>query len=102
MSRLPVFEDTVWRSTRHRGRLQWFTDITWAGHDYRIVLTLGTKKVYVDLLSGRSHRMTVVADMFRTRLDELERFAFDSVVHYLSQATPLVDALQEPLSFWQH
>lgn len=102
MSRLPVFEDTAWRSTRHRGRVQWFTNVTWAGHDYRIVLTLGTKKVYVDLLSGHSHRMTLVADMFRTRLVDLERFAFDSVVYYLSQATPLVDALQEPLPFWQH
>lgn len=102
MSRLPVFEDTTWRPTRHRGRIQWFTTITWAGHDYRIVLTLGTKKVYVDLLSGHSNRMTVVVDMFHTRLDELERFAFDSVVHYLSQATPLVDAIQDPLPFWQH
>lgn len=102
MSRLPVFEDTKWRPASHRGRLQWFTDITWAGNDYRIVLTLGTKKVYVNLLSGRSHRMTVTADMFRSRLDELERFAFDSVVYYLSQATPLVDAIQDPLPFWQH
>ena len=102
MSRLPVFEDTVWRPMRHRGRVQWFTDITWGGNDYRIVLTLGTKKVYVDLLSGHSHRMTMVADMLRTRLVDLERFAFDSVVYYLSQATPLVGAIQEPLPFWQH
>lgn len=102
MSQLPVFEDTTWRSTHHCGRLQWFTDITWAGHDYRIVLSLGTKKLYVDLLSGHAHRMTVVADMFCTRLVDLERFAFDSVIYYLSQATPLVDALQEPLPFWQH
>lgn len=102
MSQLPVFEDTVWRSTRHRGRLQWFTDITWGSHDYRIVLTLGTKKLYADLLSGHERRMTLVTDMFRANLVDLERFAFDSVVYYLSQATPLVDALQEPLPFWQH
>ncbi len=102
MGRLPVFEDTTWASTRHRGRLQWFTDITWAGHDYRIVLTLGTKKLYVDLLLDHHHRMLITADMFRTRLVDLQRFAFDSVIYYLSQATPLVDALQEPLPFWQH
>ena len=102
MSRLPVFEDTTWRPCRHRGKLQWFTDFTWAGHDYRIVLTLGTKKVYVDLLSGRSRRMTLVADMFRSPLVDLQRFAFDSVVYYLSQATPLVDAVQDPLPYWQH
>ena len=102
MSRLPVFEDTVWRSARHRGKLQWFTDITWASNDYRIMLTLGTKKVYVDLLSGHSHRMTIVADIFQTRLVDLERFAFGSVVYYLTQATSLVDAIQDPLPYWQH
>ena len=102
MSRLPVFEDTTWGSTSHRGKIQWFTDFTWAGHDYRIVLTLGTKKVYVDLISECSHRMTLVVDMFCSRLDELERFAFDSVVYYLSRATPLVDAIQDPLPYWQH
>lgn len=102
MSRLPVFEDTAWRPTRHRGRVQWFTDITWAEHDYLIVLTLESKKFHVDLLLGRSHRMVLTADIFRARLVELERFAFDSVVYYLSQATPLVGAFQEPLPFWQH
>lgn len=102
MSQLPVFEDTSWRPVRKRVRLQWFTDLTWAGHDYRIVLTLSTKKVHVDLLSGYSHRLTLTADMFRTTLVDLERFAFDSVVYYLSQATPLVDAIQEPLPYWQH
>jgi hypothetical protein len=102
MSRLPVFEDTTWSSARHRGKLQWYTDVTWAGCDYRIVLTLGTKKVYVDLFSGRARRMTMIADMFCTRLIDLQRFAFDSVVYYLSQATPLVDAIQDPLPYWQH
>ena len=102
MSRLPVFEDTVWDYTRHRGRLQYFTDISFAGHDYRIVLTLGSKKVYVDLFSGTVRRMTMTTDMFDGRLVDIERFAFDSVVYYLSQATPLVDAVQEPLPFWQH
>lgn len=102
MSQLPVFEDTVWKPCRRRGKLQWFTDIAWAGRDYRIVLTLGTKKVYVDLFSDRSRRMTLIADMIRTRLVDLERFAFDSVEYYLSQATPLVDAIQDPLPYWQH
>lgn len=102
MSRLPVFEDTTWKPARHRSKLQWYTDFTWAGCDYRIVLTLGTKKVYVDLFSGRARRMTMITDMFHTRLIVLERFAFDSVVYYLSQATPLVDAIQDPLPYWQH
>ena len=35
MSRLPVFEDTAWDYTRHRGNLQHYTTITWAGRDYR-------------------------------------------------------------------
>lgn len=102
MSRLPVFEDTTWRSTRHRGKLQWYTDFTWINSDYRIVLTLGTKKAYVDLFSDRSRRMTMVVDMFRAPLVGLERFAFDSVVYYLTQATSLVDAIQDPLPYWQH
>ena len=102
MSRLPVFEDTVWGYTRHRGKLQHFTDISFAGRDYRIVLTLGAKKVHVDLYSGTVRRMTMTADMFDSRLVDLERFAFDSVVYYLSQATPLVDAIQDPMLFWQH
>jgi hypothetical protein len=102
MSRLPVFEDTHWRPSRHHHRLQWFTDITWGGNDYRIVLVLGTKKVYVDLISGYAHRMTLTVDMFHTRLIDLQRFAFDSVVYYLSQATPLVGAVQDPLPYWQH
>lgn len=102
MSRLPVFEDTTWRPARHRGKLQWYTNVVLGDCDYRIVLTFGTKKVYVDLLSGYSHRMTLVADIVNTRLVELERFAFDSVVHYLSQVTPSVGAIQDPLPYWQH
>lgn len=102
MSRLPVFEDTVWDYTSHRGNLQYFTNVSWAGRDYRIVLTLGVKKVHVDLFSGTARRMTMTIDMFDIRLVDLERFAFDSVVYYLSQATSLVDAIQEPLPFWQH
>ena len=102
MSRLPVFEDTTWNYTRHRGRLQYFTDFAWAGRDYRIVLSVGTKSFHVDLYSGTVRRMTMTTDMFDTRIVDLERFAFGSVVYYLSQATPLVDALQEPLPFWQH
>ena len=102
MSRLPVFEDTTWSYTRHRGKLQYYTDITWAGRDYRIVLSYGVKKLHVDLYSNTARRMTMTTDMIDTRIVDLERFAFDSVVYYLSQATPLVDALQEPLPFWQH
>lgn len=102
MSRLPVFEDTTWSFTRHRGKLQYSTDITWAGRDYRIVMSLGTKKLHVDLYSSTVLRMTMTTDMIDTRIVDLQRFAFDSVVYYLSQATPLVDALQEPLPFWQH
>lgn len=102
MSRLPVFEDTVWDYTRHRGNLQYFTTLSWAGRDYRIVLTLGVKRFHVDLYSGTVRRMTMTSDMFDSRLVDLERFAFDSVVYYLSQATPLVDAIQDPLPYWQH
>lgn len=102
MGRLPVFEDTVWDYTRHRGDLQYFTTISFAGCDYRIVLTLGVKKVHVDLFSGTARRMTMTTDMFDTRLVVLQRFAFDSVVYYLSQAMPLVDAIQDPLPYWQH
>lgn len=102
MSRLPVFEDTSWDYTRHRGNLQYFTSISFAGRDYRIVLTLGVKKVHVDLFSSTERRMTMTTEMFDTRLVDLERFAFDSVVYYLSQATPLVDAIQDPLPYWQH
>lgn len=102
MSRLPVFEDTTWNYTRHRGNLKYFTNLTWAGRDYRIVLTLGVKKVRVGLFSSAVRRMTMTTDMFGTRLVDLQRFAFDSVVYYLSRATPLVDAIQEPLPYWQH
>lgn len=102
MNRLPVFEDTTWNFTRHRDKLQYFTDITWAERDYRIVMSLGTKKLYVDLFSNTVRRMTLTTDMIDTRIIDLERFAFGSVIYYLSQATPLVDALQEPLPFWQH
>ena len=102
MSRLPVFEDTAWSYTRHRGNLQYFTNLIWAGSDYRIVLTLGVKRLHVDLYSGTRRRMAMTTDMIDTRLVDLERFAFDSAVYYLSQATSLVDAVQEPLPFWQH
>lgn len=102
MSRLPVFEDTTWGYTRHRGKLQYFTDLSWADRDYRLVMSLGTKKLHVDLYSGTVRRMTMTTDMIDTRIVDLQRFAFGSVVYYLSQATPLVDALQEPLPFWQH
>lgn len=101
MSRLPVFEDTVWDYTRHRGKLQHFTNFTWASHDYRIVLTLSDRRFHVDLYSGTVRHMTATY-MFDIRVADLQRFAFDSVVYYLSQATPLVDALQEPLPYWQH
>lgn len=102
MSHLPVFEDTTWDFTRRRGSLQYFTNITWAGREYRIVMSPGTKKLHVDLYSNTVRRMTLTTDMIDTRIIDLERFAFGSVVYYLSQATPLVDALQEPLPFWQH
>lgn len=102
MSRLPVFEDTTWDYTRHRGNLQYFANLTWAGRVYRIVMSLGTKKLHVDLYSDTVRRMTMTTDMIDTRIIDLQRFAFDSVVYFLSQATPLVDALQEPLPFWQH
>lgn len=102
MSRLPVFEDTTWSFTRHRGKLQYFTDFSWAGIDYRLVMELTTKKVHVDLYSNAVCRMTMTIDMIDTRIVDLQRFAFDSVVYYLSQATPLVDAIQDPLPYWQH
>lgn len=102
MNRLPVFEDSAWDYTRHHGNLQYFTNLIWAGRDYRIVLTLGVKKIHVDLFSGIVRRMTMTTDMFVTRLVDLERFAFDSVVYYLSQATPLGGAIQDPLPYWQH
>lgn len=101
MSRLPVFEDTVWNYTRHRGNLQYFTNFTWAGRDYRIVLTLGVKRFHVDLYSGTVRYMAATY-MFDMCVAALQSFAFDSVIHYLSQATSLADALQEPLPFWQH
>lgn len=102
MNRLPAFEDTTWKFTRHRGKLQYFTDLSWAGRDYRLVTTLGVKKFHVDLYTGDVRHMTLTVDMIDTRLVDLQRFAFDSVVYYLSQATPLVDAIQEPLPYWQH
>lgn len=102
MNRLPVFEDTVWDYTRHHGTLQYFTNISFAGCEYRIVLGLGVKRFHVDLYSGTVRRMTMTVEMFDIRLVDLERFAFDSVVYYLSQATSLVDAIQDPLPYWQH
>lgn len=102
MSQLPVFEDTTWNYTRHRGRLQYFTDLLWAGREYRIVMSLGTKKLYIDVYSSNVSRMTMTVDFIDAPLVELERFAFGSVIYYLSQATPLVDAIQDPLPYWQH
>lgn len=102
MSRLPVFEDTTWKFIRRRGKLQYFTDITWAGRDFRLVMALSVKKLHVDLYTADVHRMTLTVDMIDAPIIELERFAFDSVVYYLSQATPLVDAIQYPLPYWQH
>ena len=98
MSRLPVFEDITWDYTRHRGDLQYCTKLTWADREYRIFITLSVKRFHVDLYLGTVRRMTGTY-MFDIRVDDLKRFAFDSVVYYLSQATPLVDALQEPLPF---
>jgi hypothetical protein len=40
--------------------------------------------------------------MFDTRVADLQSFAVDSVVYYLSRATSLVDAIQDPLPYWQH
>ena len=102
MSRLPAFEDTTWWFTRHRGKLQYFTDLTWGRCDYRIVMSLGVKKIYIDLYTADVRRMTLTVDMIDAPIIELERFAFGSVIYYLSQATPLVDAIQDPLPFWQH
>lgn len=102
MTRLPVFEDTTWWFTRHRGKLQYFTDFTWNDREYRIVMSLGVKKLYVDLYTVDVRRMTLAVDMIDAPIIELERFAFGSVLYYLSQATPLVDAIQDPLPFWQH
>ena len=101
MCRLPVFEDATWNYTRHRGNLQYFTSLNWAGRDYRIVLTVGKKRFHVDLYSGTVRHM-MATYMLDIRVADLQRFAFDSVVYYLSQATSLVDAFQDPLPFWQH
>lgn len=102
MNRLPAFEDTTWKYTRHHGKLQYFADLTWSGREYRLVMVLGVKKFYVDLYTAGVRQFTMTTDMIDTRLIDLERFAFGSVIYYLSQATPLVDAVQEPLPFWQH
>lgn len=102
MSLLPVFEDSTWGFNRHRGKLQYFTDFIWNDREYRIVMSLGTKKLHVDLYSVNVRRLTLTVDMVDASIIELERFAFDSVVYYLSQATSLVDALQDPLPYWQH
>ena len=102
MSRLPVFEDTTWGFTRHRGKLQYFADFSWGDCDYRVVMSPGVKKVYIDLYTADVRRMTLTVDMIDAPIIELERFAFGSVIYYLSQATPLVDAIQDPLPFWQH
>lgn len=101
MSRLPAFEDTTWDYTRHCGKLQYFTTLSWAGCEYRIVITVGVRRFFVDLYLGTVRHMSATY-MFDIRVADLQRFAFDSVVYYLSQATPLVDAIQDPLPFWQH
>ena len=102
MSRLPVFEDTVWEYFRHRGELQYWTTLKWGYRNYKIDMVIDTKKITVVLYDGPARPLTLKADFISTSITELERFAFDSVVYYLSQATPLVDAVQEPLPFWQH
>ena len=102
MSRLPAFEDTTWWFTRHRGKLQYLTDFEWSDREYRIVMSLGVKKLHVDLYSADVRHMTLTVDMIDAPIIELERFTFGSVIYYLSQATPLVDAIQDTLPFWQH
>lgn len=102
MSRLPVFEDTVWGFTRRRGKLQYFANISWGDREYRLVMSLGVKKFYIDLYSADRHIMTLAVDMIDAPIIELERFAFDSVVYYLSLVTPLVGAIQDTLPYWQH
>lgn len=102
MCQLPVFEDLVWDFTRHRGKLHYFTRFIWGGREYRLVMTLGVKKFHIDLYIADGLVMSLAADVFDAHLVDLERFAFGSVVYYLSQATPLVGAIQDPLPFWQH
>ena len=102
MSQLPVFEDTVWEFARHRGRLQYSTTINWGYREYRLVITIGVRNLHIDLYAGTVRSMTLTVDIIDSSITELERFAFDSVVYYLSRATPLVDAIQDPLPFWQH
>lgn len=102
MSRLPVFEDTVWDHIRHNGELVYFTIISWGALNFKIVMTIGMKKLVVVLYDGIARPFILKTDIIVASIPELERFAFDSVVYYLSQATPLVDAIQEPLPYWQH
>ena len=98
MSRLPVFEDMTWGYTRRRGSPQYFTTLDWGGREYRIVITLGVKMFHVDLYPDGVRHMTATY-MFCIHRDALKRFAFDSVVYFLSKSTPLVDAIQDPLPF---
>lgn len=102
MSRLPVFEDTTWGHFRRNGELQYFTTINWGARRFKIVMVIGVKKLRIVLHDGEARPLRLTADFMVSSIIELERFAFDSVVYYLSQATPLVDAIQEPLPYWQH
>lgn len=102
MSRVPVFEDTVWGYTRHNGELEYFTTINWGDRNFKIVMTIGMKKLLVVLYDWHARPMTLKVDLISASIPELERFAFDSVVYYLSRATPLVGAIQDPLPYWQH
>ena len=102
MSQLPVFEDTVWDHFRHRGELQYSTTVKWGYRNYNLVMVIGMKKLHVFLYDGPARPLRLTVDLIPAPITELERFAFDSVVYYLSRATPLVDAIQEPLPFWQH
>lgn len=102
MSRMPVFEDTVWEFARHRGRLQYSTTLSWGIHEYKLVMTIGARNLHIDLYAGTVRSMILTVDFIDASITRLERFAFDSVVYYLSQATPLVGAIQDPLPYWQH
>lgn len=102
MSRLPVFEDLVWETNRHRGKLHYFTSFNWGDFECRLVMTLGVKKFHIDLYTADRRLLTLTVDMIDTSIIELERLAFGIVVYYLSQATPLVGAVQDPLPYWQH
>lgn len=102
MSQLPVFEYTVWNHSRHRGDLQYSTTLNWGTRHFKIVMAIGVKKLHIVLHDGPAAPLRLTVDFIDAPISELERFAFDSVVYYLSRATPLVDAIQDPLPYWQH